>query len=151
MCSTPFARRVETLSCLGEGECENCYILSNKQTSLHHLHSFCAAVAMCPPNNHVVTSTVCSSAHAQSCRPDTTRVWNFADHFRQPVSAPGGGAGGEDWLALPQYFKHNGYLTLGSGKLYHPGVPPDNDCPLSWTSPSLNPAFDYFCTSKPTG
>jgi hypothetical protein len=38
-------------------------------------------------------------------RPDTTRVWNFYDHFRQPKSAPGGGAGGEDWLALPEYFK----------------------------------------------
>ena len=42
------------------------------------------------------------------------------DHFRQPVSAPGRGAGGENWLSLPEYFKSNGYITMGSGKLYHP-------------------------------
>ena len=24
-------------------------------------------------------------------------------------------------------------MTLGSGKLYHPQVPPDNDCPKSWS------------------
>eukprot|EP00038_Savillea_parva_P009173 m.181696 g.181696 ORF g.181696 m.181696 type:complete len:542 (-) comp15341_c0_seq1:76-1701(-) len=73
-------------------------------------------------------------------RPDTTRVWNFQDHFRQPVSAPGGGAGGENWLSLPEYFKKAGYLTVGSGKLFHPGVPPDNDAPLSWS-----PGYDYYC------
>ena len=78
-------------------------------------------------------------------RPDTTRVWNFQDHFRQPTSAPGGGAGGEDWVTMPEYFKNNGFLTLGSGKLYHPQVPPDNDCPKSWTGGCGKDAFDYFC------
>eukprot|EP00035_Acanthoeca_spectabilis_P002611 m.88621 g.88621 ORF g.88621 m.88621 type:complete len:535 (+) comp11659_c0_seq1:23-1627(+) len=77
-------------------------------------------------------------------RPDTTRVWNFQDHFRQPTSAPGGGAGGENWLAMPEYFKKNGFLTLGSGKLYHPQVPPDNDYPLSWTTD-----YDYYCPECP--
>ena len=24
---------------------------------------------------------------------------------------------------------------MGSGKLFHPGVPPDNDYPKSWTEP----------------
>lgn len=79
-------------------------------------------------------------------RPDTTRVWNFYDHFRQPVYAPGGGAGGEDWLSLPEYFKTHGFLTLGSGKLYHPKVPPDNDCPKSWTDGcQTKPTYDYYC------
>jgi len=76
-------------------------------------------------------------------RPDTTRVWNFHDHFRQPTTAAGGGAGGENWVALPEYFKNAGFLTLGSGKLYHPQVPPDNDCPKSWTTGTAD--FDYFC------
>ena len=46
-------------------------------------------------------------------RPDTTRVWEFVDHFREKGV-------GEDWISLPQYFKTFGYLTLGSGKLFHP-------------------------------
>ena len=60
-------------------------------------------------------------------RPDTTRVWNFMDHFREP----GVGAA---WKSLPEYFKAHGYVTAGSGKLFHPTVPPDNDWPKSWTT-----------------
>ena len=71
-------------------------------------------------------------------RPDTTRVWEFIDHFRE--------AGvGADWISLPQYFKKNNYLTLGGGKLFHPSSAnenigmADNDYPASWT-----PEFPYF-------
>jgi len=60
-------------------------------------------------------------------RPDTTRVWNFQDHFRE-VGV------GDKWQSMPEYFKNHGHLTAGSGKLYHPGVPPDNDWPRSWTT-----------------
>ena len=42
-------------------------------------------------------------------RPDTTRVWNFMDHFREEGV-------GADWLSMPEYFKSHGMLTLGSGK-----------------------------------
>eukprot|EP00662_Eupelagonemidae_sp_cell21_P038113 gene38113-43643_t len=42
-------------------------------------------------------------------RPDTTRVWNFIDHFRQPDVGAG-------WLSMPEYFKTHGFLTMGSGK-----------------------------------
>ena len=59
-------------------------------------------------------------------RPDTTRVWNFDDHFRE--------AGvGDGWRSLPEYFKSHGFFTAGSGKLFHPGVPPNNDWPRSWS------------------
>jgi len=34
---------------------------------------------------------------------------------------------------LPGYFRNHGYVTLGSGKLYHPMVPPDNDYEKSWS------------------
>ena len=37
-------------------------------------------------------------------------------------------------LLRPEYFKSHGMLTLGSGKLFHPGVPPNNDYPLSWST-----------------
>eukprot|EP01047_Picozoa_sp_COSAG01_P009609 COSAG01_NODE_397_length_17560_cov_111.258347_5_plen_292_part_00 len=65
-------------------------------------------------------------------RPDTSRVWNFGDSFRE-------GAGAR-WLSLPQFFKASHYLTVGTGKLFHPGWPPRNDEPLSWT-----PGYEYLC------
>ena len=43
-------------------------------------------------------------------RPDTTRVWEFVDHFREKGV-------GADWVSMPQYFKAHGYITLGGGKL----------------------------------
>ena len=58
-------------------------------------------------------------------RPHTMGIYNFIDHFRMPSI-------GRDWTSLPQFFKQHGYLTLGGGKTFHPGVPPDYDQPLSW-------------------
>jgi hypothetical protein len=71
-------------------------------------------------------------------RPDTTKVWEFADHFRE-VGV------GKDWVSMPQYFKQFGYLTLGGGKLYHPSSNTENigmpfmDWPESWS-----PERPYF-------
>ena len=64
--------------------------------------------------------------------PDTNRVWNFGDHFREGE--------GMSWLSLPQYFKASGFLSVGAGKLFHPGWPPRNDEPLSWTE-----GYEYLC------
>ena len=33
---------------------------------------------------------------------------------------------GPDWLTLPGYFKENGYLTMGGGKLFHPSSDTEN-------------------------
>ena len=60
-------------------------------------------------------------------RPDATKVYNFNNHFRESNV-------GENWTALPEHFKNNGYLVTGSGKLFHPGVPPNFDQPRSWSS-----------------
>jgi hypothetical protein len=65
-------------------------------------------------------------------RPDTTKVWEFVDHFRE-VGV------GSDWTSMPQYFKQFGYLVLGAGKLYHPSSDKENigmdfmDYPASWS------------------
>ena len=64
--------------------------------------------------------------------PDTNRVWNFGDHFREGE--------GMSWLSLPQYFKASGFLSVGADKLFHPGWPPRNDEPLSWTE-----GYEYLC------
>ena len=48
--------------------------------------------------------------------------------------------GGEYWRteggnfsSLPQYFKDQGYLSIGMGKIYHPGAEAGNDDPISWS------------------
>eukprot|EP00928_Gymnodinium_smaydae_P048650 TRINITY_DN32549_c0_g1_i1.p1 TRINITY_DN32549_c0_g1~~TRINITY_DN32549_c0_g1_i1.p1 ORF type:complete len:450 (+),score=34.40 TRINITY_DN32549_c0_g1_i1:145-1494(+) len=48
------------------------------------------------------------------------------DHFREKGV-------GDHWSSLPEYFLKHGYVTLGSGKLFHPTVPPDNDYAKSWS------------------
>ncbi|GMH71428.1 hypothetical protein TL16_g05649 [Triparma laevis f. inornata] len=74
-------------------------------------------IAVCGPSR---------SSFMSGRRPDSTTVYNFFRHFRQADV-------GQNWTSLPQHFKNNGYLTLGSGKLYHPNQPPMYDSPLSWS------------------
>lgn len=63
-------------------------------------------------------------------RPDRTQAFNFLDDFREV---------GADWITLPQHFKNHGYITLGGGKTFHPGLPKDYDEPYSWSQEE-----DYF-------
>ena len=65
--------------------------------------------------------------------PDKTRVWNFINHFRQSGLSSRNGSSGREWLSMPEFFKSHGYIVLGHGKMYHPGKPPNNDEPRSWT------------------
>ena len=81
-------------------------------------------------------------------QPDETRVWNFRQDFRQAGLSKGGVAGA-DWVTLPEYFKSEGYLTLGHGKLYHPGKPPKWDEPNSWSQlQPYGPENIAGCTAK---
>ena len=52
----------------------------------------------------------------------------FQSDFRH-ARAPAG----HHWVPHPQHYKNNGYLTLGGGKTYHPGLPPNNDGNMSWS------------------
>jgi len=69
-------------------------------------------------------------------RPDTTQVWTFSNSFRDPAI---GREPQREWQSLPGYFREHGYLAFGSGKLYHPGWPYDNDYAKSWS-----PEEPYF-------
>ncbi|XP_065196694.1 iduronate 2-sulfatase-like [Sycon ciliatum] len=63
-------------------------------------------------------------------RPDTTRVWSISpqEYWRQTVNA----------TTIPQYFKNNGYISIGMGKVFHPGKPNgDDDSLYSWSPEGL--------------
>eukprot|EP00038_Savillea_parva_P029283 m.70026 g.70026 ORF g.70026 m.70026 type:complete len:545 (+) comp8620_c0_seq1:44-1678(+) len=70
--------------------------------------------------------------------PDKTLSWNFLNHFREPGV-------GDNWTALPQFFKQHGYFTTGAGKVYHPNYPPNNDEPKSWSEPWLGQFGNCTC------
>ena len=68
-------------------------------------------------------------------RADTTRCYVTNDRFREK--------GGEAFVTLPQFFKDNGYKSVGAGKVFHPGIPntpKGDDYPKSWSSPLFHTA-----------
>ena len=79
---------------------------------------------------------VCSPSRASLLtgrRPDTNHVWKIAanEYWRAYTNA----------TSLPQYFKENGYVTIGMGKLFHPGLPSGNDDEKYSWSPEGLPYF----------
>ena len=48
-------------------------------------------------------------------------------------------------MSLPQYFKNAGYWTVGSGKLFHPGLPPNEDNAYSWSEPLVDIGGNEGC------
>eukprot|EP00930_Biecheleria_cincta_P072544 TRINITY_DN59925_c0_g1_i1.p1 TRINITY_DN59925_c0_g1~~TRINITY_DN59925_c0_g1_i1.p1 ORF type:complete len:602 (-),score=65.29 TRINITY_DN59925_c0_g1_i1:91-1839(-) len=79
--------------------------------------------------------------------PDKTQVWNFIQNFRHSRW------GGDSWLTLPEFFKHQNYTVLGAGKLFHPGQPPNWDLPRSWSAdrPYATPKNDKCQTEAELG
>lgn len=59
-------------------------------------------------------------------RPDTTHVYDLQTYWRKS---------GGNFTTIPQYFKENGYVTIGMGKIFHPGIASDHDDPISWSAP----------------
>ena len=74
---------------------------------------------------------VCSPSRASLLtgrRPDTNHVWRIAndEYWRDYTNA----------TTIPQYFKENGYVSIGMGKIFHPGAPSGNDDEAySWSLP----------------
>eukprot|EP00039_Didymoeca_costata_P020866 m.342679 g.342679 ORF g.342679 m.342679 type:complete len:552 (-) comp21706_c0_seq1:1-1656(-) len=102
-----------------------------KGATIFH-RAYCQMAVCSPSRNSFMTGR----------RPDTTKVWNFIDHFREPGV-------GNSWISLPQWFKQNGYLTYSSGKQFHPSKPPNNDFPTSWTEDNYNQY--YWGNGNPIG
>ena len=74
---------------------------------------------------------VCSPSRASLLtgrRPDTNHVWLISpdEYWRDYTNA----------TTIPQYFKENGYISVGMGKIFHPGAPSGNDDEAySWSLP----------------
>ena len=65
-------------------------------------------------------------------RPDYTKIWDLSTKLRE--TRP-------DIITIPQYFKENGYETVGMGKVMHGAK---NNDPESWTMPFIaNENFEY--------
>ena len=90
--------------------------------------AYCA-IAVCSPSRNSMLS---------GRRPDVTKAWNFIDAFRGTPDSPGA-----NWTSLPQAFKNAGYLSYGTGKIYHDGPPlPPNFDPPSWTQDAVQNSGD---------
>ena len=74
-------------------------------------------------------------------RPDTTHVYDNLHYFRHV---------GGNFTTLPQYFKDNGYLSVGMGKIFHPGEASSGmDDPPSWSVPYWHaPNEPYWWLNK---
>lgn len=59
-------------------------------------------------------------------RPDTTKVYDLVVNFREALP---------DVVTLPQFFKQQGYLSQGIGKIYHNKM----DDTVSWSVPHSDP------------
>lgn len=59
-------------------------------------------VALCSPSR---------TALLTGRRPDTSHIYTIGPYFRNT---------GGNFTTLPEYFKENGYLTIGMGKIFHP-------------------------------
>ena len=82
--------------------------------SIVFLNAFCQQ-ALCGPSR---------SSFLTSRRPDTTRVTKIGPYWRDI---------GGNFTTIPQFFKENGYRTLGGGKIFHFNSSSNRDDPISWT------------------
>ena len=98
--------------------------------SLVFQRAYCQHALCVPSRNSFMTGR----------RPDTTKVWAGLGVHDFRVTGP-------DWISLPEHFKNNGYTTLGGGKTYHPGSPPNWDEPKSWSQDQ--PYFPLDATKCP--
>ena len=86
-----------------------------------------------------VQQALCSPSRTSmltSRRPDTTRIYDIGPYWREE---------GGNFTTIPQFFKENGYITQGLGKIFHPGKASGQDDPISWTQPYFHaPIFPVY-------
>ena len=91
-----------------------------------------------------VQQALCSPSRVSfltSRRPDTTHVYDLKAYFRK--------VGGK-FKTIPEYFKNNGYTSIGLGKIFHSGSASgftNDERSWSWTFPYFQPENKKFWTS----
>ncbi len=85
-------------------------------------------------NRTYCQEAICNPSRASlltGLRPDSIEVWDLQTNFRDNVP---------DVVTLPQYFKENGYTTIGFGKAFHNNDPDT----ISWSvTPENLPGFPF--------
>ncbi|ELU07221.1 hypothetical protein CAPTEDRAFT_18188 [Capitella teleta] len=93
-----------------------------------------------------VQQSVCNPSRSStltSRRPDTTHVYSSEHYFRKV---------GGDFVTIPQFFKNNGYTSIGLGKIFHPGpVASGDDDPVSWSLPYYHAPNEQHWKNKKHG
>ncbi|CAH1787732.1 unnamed protein product [Owenia fusiformis] len=88
--------------------------------------AYCQVALCCPSRTSLLTSR----------RPDTTHIYGFDKYFRKTAG---------NFTTIPQYFKENGYESVGMGKVFHTGGCSGNDDPPSWSEPYFRaPNYHYW-------
>jgi arylsulfatase A-like enzyme len=85
-------------------------------------------------NRAYCQSALCNPSRASlltGLRPETVGVLDLRTNFRDNLP---------NAVTLPQYFKNNGYTTLGIGKTFHNTIPDD----ISWSEPEIHiPGYPF--------
>ena len=106
------------LGCYGEDSAKTPNIDGLAATSMVFERAYCQ-IAICSPSRASLLT---------GRRPDTNHVWKIDDnqYWRMFTNA----------TTIPQYFKENGYRSIGMGKIFHPGPPSGHDdVKYSWSLP----------------
>lgn len=106
------------LSSYGEYSAKTPHIDALAATSMVFERAYCQ-VAICSPSRASLLT---------GRRPDTNHVWKISgdEYWRTFTNA----------TTIPQYFKENGYKSIGMGKIFHPGAPSGHDdIKYSWSLP----------------
>eukprot|EP01062_Namystynia_karyoxenos_P026725 TRINITY_DN2067_c0_g6_i1.p2 TRINITY_DN2067_c0_g6~~TRINITY_DN2067_c0_g6_i1.p2 ORF type:complete len:539 (+),score=189.91 TRINITY_DN2067_c0_g6_i1:99-1715(+) len=91
------------------------------QRSLLAKRNYCQQAVCSPTRTSLLTGR----------RPDRTRTYDLWSYFRNVAA---------NYTTIPQYFKQQGYYTVGMGKIFHPGhASGQDDACCSWTE-----GVEYF-------
>ncbi|MBN2577811.1 MAG: sulfatase [Pirellulales bacterium] len=104
------------MGCYGHPEIHTPNIDKLAERGTIFTHAYCQMAVCCPSRASLLTGK----------RPDTTRVWDLVEHFRNTIPQT---------VTLPQQFKNHGYFSQGLGKIFHRG----KDDALSWSVPHWDP------------
>ncbi|XP_065844217.1 iduronate 2-sulfatase-like [Oscarella lobularis] len=108
------------LGCYGSAQALSPHIDQLAAKSMLFERAYCQ-VALCSPSRASLLT---------GRRPDTNHVWLISgkEYWRDFTNA----------TTIPQYFKENGYISIGMGKVFHPGGASGNDDhKYSWSPEGL--------------